>query len=370
MSVSSTKKMDSPRRINKTDLSGKPENKNKALRYLAVLTDRCDLDSIVEVLGETAVLKSSTTDLYTMVIAGTEHTDLLKKTGLFNEVITITADRSVRKAIRKRKPDLLHVPHQGLFLDFYLYFAGKSLRIGSGRSQHWKKLFNFYDTTAAPDRKILMDKGVPAARPVNYRINDLDRVTQLPERYIWLNLYSLKKSSLKWSSAHAARLGRLVHREGVHLVIPSCHSKEDEKMDDDIHYLKTSGPGIFILESCTLEDRIRGMAGAITVIGVHGPEMVLAGLAGAPTLLLQTASQARSMEVASMAHDEIPDASGDASSYEHYFRFHGRSEKFLSPDSQKPCGSGCVDCENGPCIDKISPERVFEGLLPYMIPVN
>jgi ADP-heptose:LPS heptosyltransferase len=370
MSVSGTARIRDGRQM-KASVRSLPvgEKRSADFQYMAVLIKENDISLILEILGDAARFKNGGKRVHTCVLTTRRQTDFFKKSGLFDEVIPLNHDKSVRRFIRKRKPDVLHVPYQGLWIDFYLRLSGKARMIGGGRSNRLKRLLGFLDPSKPEDRSMLNMLGFSTSMIVEHKIDGYAAADDLPERYIWLNLYGLSQSSLKWSSGHAARLARLLKKEGVSMVIPVCRDAMENDQSLDLEYLKTSADGVVLYDACDLEARLRGMVGARAIIGTQGPEMTLAGLTSTPSLVLQTATQAKNRELMLVADQ---DQSGDSKNSESYitpFRVNRISGRFLSPDDQDPCGSGCENCGNGPCIDRISPERVYESLLTFLFPV-
>lgn len=343
--------------------------KDAEFQYMAVLTKENDISLVLEILGDAARFKNGGKRVRTIILTKPGQTELFKKSGLFDEVISIKPDESLRRFIRKHNPEILHIPYQGFWLDLYLKFAGKSQRIGGGRNGNMKKFLRILDPSKGEDRSQLNSMGFSNSMVVEHKIEGYAAPGDLPERYIWLNLYGLHRSSLKWSSGHAARLARLLQKMGISLVIPVCRDTMETDQSLDLDYLKNSSDDVFLYDACDLETRLRGMSGARVIIGTQGPEMTLAGLTGTPSLVLQTATQAKNREVMVVSDQNTGGSSKNAEIYTTPFRVNRISGRFLSPDEQDPCGSGCENCGDGPCIDRISPERVYESLLTFLLPV-
>ncbi len=331
------------------------------LRYIAILTGKVDLATLLEVIVGVTLFKQNHRNTVAVAYSHPDHASFLEQSGLFYSVIVPGTEDSLVSMVRKESPGVIHLPFQGSVLSLALRSVRCPVRIGGSRGSRMHRFLGYLDPERQADQITLSEKGYASTDSLDMRMDIRPPANLDGRKYIWLNLWDLRKSRLKWSTGHAARLGRLLQKEGIFLVIPYCHTSYDDRtFDEDLEYLRTASPDTILYESCRAEDRCAGMAGAMAVVGPHSSEMTLAQFLGAPALVLETAGQtsARKKETPPDDHDDeavqLP--------FGGRFQFATSRQNFLSSGKDDPCGEGCGQCSDGPCIDLISPETVFESL--------
>ncbi len=352
--------------------------KEEAVRnFVAVAVDRDNASVLLECIYTAQLVRRRHKGFRTGILVHPDNELLAHKSGVFDGVFVLRADRSLRKEIQELKPDVVYSPDRDWRKQLASAFTGASVKIGGLRLRLVGRLLGFYDQQEEADLERLEQRGlrllpepVSLAEPVF-----LEAAPPLPqEPFVWLSLFDAHGVSGDWPVGHGARLARLLEGAGIRTVVPlpDVPAAQKERLEKEVSYLRRSVPGISIVEGATPQRRAAGMARAGAVVSPAGAETLLATLVGRPVVLLhdmRSFGRGRGLKVveASTQRSKRAETHGDRRGESVLLRSAEALERHIRP-SVEECINDCPACSFHSCMEHISPERVFENLKKVLLP--
>lgn len=363
----------------------KRKNRPPKRGFLSVILEEHSLIKLMEALYFGRLVKERYPELPVSLITRPGNTAFVGLFHIFDEIISLEEHESIGREVKRRRPRILHVPEQGLELDLVLFFVRASVRLGGGRTSGWKRILGFQDPYEKEEIRKLKQNGF------DFRIRSLDfsrGLSSIPQignreidsRYrIWLNLFDGGVSNQRWSLGHGARLGRLLSAKSIRLIVPYCkessfHNDESngKSLSEELSYLRKNNPHLEVCEVCGMEERLMEMKRAHIVVGPEGPEQALANLMGIPTITLLSFDPGDESNLNDPDHNTLGGARRfqEASLWRGFRNNNHHSGETLIPQYRHECAGECGSCDSHPCINYISPERVYESIKKLISPAG
>ncbi len=400
-------------------------------RFLAVAPEADNLAVLLECVYTARLLKKRhepAQRIHAGILAHPQNAELLKLTGVFDEVLELEADDLWRHRILDFVPEVLYLPDQGLRAHLATLFTGAKVRIGGTRHRLISRLLRFHKINHEEDLQRLKRRGFdlfPELTDLKIE-GDLDASgLALPTGdFAVLSLFDAHDLTGGWPLGHAARLARLLKTMDIELVVPvpalgpggngdsgedaGRHQPEElRRLAGEVEYLRTKA-GVRILSDCLPADRAAAMLQAKLVIGPAGPETILASLLKKPVIVLhdmktyrnhpghvrppglhdiRTDEGSRFDEAAAGENSDEPvsgpDSKRDSNKLlknslaalreqaipltSYYIKLADSLERHIMP-AVDTCIKDCPSCSFQSCVEYISPERVFEQLKKIVLP--
>ena len=334
-----------------------PSDKDRLL--LALCAGENNLASLLECVF-TAHLVKTRHGMRTEILVHEDTAELALASGVFDRVLPIDADASLRSQIQTRNPYVLYAPDPALNTQMASLFSGVRLRIGGTRLRLINMLMQLHDREA--DLAKLKKKGLdllPEKSNLQFS-GQLARPDFLPDDYIYLSLFDELEITAPWPTGHAGRLVRLLEGIGIKVVIPHpARNQKPAEMKSMLEYLKKAGAITFEYSSPTIRASV--MQNAKSIIGPAGPETLLASLLGRPVFILHD------MKSFHDVHEQKNSQIKSSTKISMYLKAAGAMEKHFMPAVEE-CITDCDACSFHCCVEYISPERVFESSTKPLYP--
>ncbi|MCR9143897.1 MAG: hypothetical protein NXI24_16745 [bacterium] len=380
-------------------------------RFLAVAPDGDNLAVLLECVYTARLLKKRHERIHAGILAHPCNADLLKLTGVFDEVLELEADDLWRHRILDFGPDVLYLPDQGLRAHLATLFIGAKVRIGGTRHRLISRLLRFHKINHEEDLGRLKRRGFDLFPELtDLQIDgtlEAGDVALPAGDFVVLSLFDAHDLTGGWPLGHAARFARQIKDLDLQLVVPvpaltgdadgeSQRSPEDlRRLAADVEYLRTKA-GAIILPDCLPADRAAAMMRAKLVVGPAGPETILASILKKPVIVLHDMKTYRNhpghvrppglhdiredqqdpgqfggeerrdpnkllkYSIAALREQAIPLTS-------YYIKLADSLERHIMP-AVDTCIKDCPSCSFSSCVEYISPERVFEQLKKIVLP--
>ncbi|MEQ9363788.1 MAG: hypothetical protein RIF32_06080 [Leptospirales bacterium] len=381
-------------------------------RFLAVAPEADNLAVLLECVYTARLLKKRHEKIHAGILAHPCNADLLKLTGVFDEVLELETDDLWRHRILDFGPDVLYLPDQGLRAHLATLFTGAKVRIGGTRHRLISRLLRFHKINHEDDLGRLKRRGFdlfPELTDLQIHGRLDGGGLALPGGdFVVLSLFDAHDLTGGWPLGHAARLARQLKDLDLQLVIPvpamsenagaGKRSEADQRrLAGDVEYLKTRADAV-ILPDCLPADRAAAMMRAKLVIGPAGPETILASILKKPVIVLHDMKTYRNHpghvrppglhdihgdEDESFARGAAPEEKRDPNKLlkyslsalreqaipltSYYIKLADSLERHIMP-AVDTCIKDCPSCSFESCVEYISPEQVFEQLKKIVLP--
>lgn len=391
-------------------------------RFLAVAPDANNLAVLLECVYTARLLKKRHEKIHAAILANPCNADLLKLTGVFDEVLELESDDLWRHRILDFGPDVLYLPDQGLRAHLATLFTGAKVRIGGTRHRLISKLLRFHKINHEDDLNRLKRRGFDLFPELtDLKIHGHLDAGHLPlpaGDYAVLSLFDAHDLTSGWPVGHAARLARQIKDLDLQLVVPlpsfpdtdssgsaktqmpdqADRSDSDQsyrrRLEGEIDFLKNKA-GVTVLPDCLPADRAAAMMNAKLVIGPAGPETILASILKKPVIVLHDMKTFRNhpghvrppglhdirddqdeqITISESTREQnnllknslsaLRDQAIPLTSY--YIKLADSLERHIMP-AVDTCIKDCPTCSFQSCVEYISPERVFEQIKKIVLP--